>query len=251
MSGGVDPELFAEPPARDARFEVKERWIECLNVPDEDPRRIPEFLHRQMNEEINGLEMACRGISDFPDAEWDLRMSMARQACDESRHIEMFRRVLEARGGHPGQYPVLNFQYRVVTRIPTLLGRLAVQNRSFEAGGLDGIAFGIEDARAKGNHDLAELFDAQLADEIGHVRYANEWIERCVKRDPRSVLVMAAALTAGTRGFLQVMGAEGIAGIKYSVDEQGRRDAGFRPEEIAAVAAMAAQRRASGGEPAI
>ena len=42
-----------------------------------------------------------------------------------------------------GQYPVLNFQYRIITRVPSLVGRLAVQNRSFEAAGMDAIQDGI------------------------------------------------------------------------------------------------------------
>ena len=78
----------------------------------------------------------------------------------------MFRRIFERRGGHVGQYPVLNFQYRIVAHIRSLVGRLAIQNRSFEAGGLDAIAYGIEQARREGDEELVELFEAQRADEI-------------------------------------------------------------------------------------
>ena len=53
----------------------------------------------------------------------------------------MFRRIFETRGGQVGQYPVLNFQYRIIAHIRSLVGRLAIQNRSFEAGGLDAIAY--------------------------------------------------------------------------------------------------------------
>jgi hypothetical protein len=48
-----------------------------------------------------------------------------------------------------GQYPVLNFQYRIITQFDSLAARLAIQNRSFEAGGLDAITVGIEEARAR------------------------------------------------------------------------------------------------------
>ena len=40
-------------------------------------------------------------------------------------------------GGHVGQFPVLNFQYRIITAQRDLIARLAIQNRSFEAGGVN------------------------------------------------------------------------------------------------------------------
>ena len=67
----------------------------------------------------------------------------------------MFRRIFEARGGRVGEYPVLNFQYRIIARIRSLVGRLAIQNRSFEAGGLDAIAVGMQQARERGDEELA------------------------------------------------------------------------------------------------
>ncbi len=102
--------LFGEPPARDSRFEVKERWAEMRNIPEGDPLATQEFLHRQMNEEINSIEISARNLVDFPDAPWELRMAMARQCWDESRHVDAFRRLFEKRGGRVGEFPVLNFQ---------------------------------------------------------------------------------------------------------------------------------------------
>ena len=92
-----------------------------------------------MNEEINGLENAAQSLVDFRDAEWSVRMSIARQAADEARHVLMFRRILESRGAWLGRYPVLNFQFRIISKIDNLVGRLAVQNRSFEAEGVDAV----------------------------------------------------------------------------------------------------------------
>ena len=43
--------------------------------PLDHPEYTREFLHRQMNEEINGLEMTARNIADFPDAPWELRIA--------------------------------------------------------------------------------------------------------------------------------------------------------------------------------
>ncbi|HEY7060843.1 MAG TPA: DUF455 family protein [Chloroflexota bacterium] len=228
----LDPALFADGPARDARFTVAARWVECQNFPHGDSRRDVEFLHRQMNEEVDSLECSAATLRDFPQVAWELRMWLARQCWDEARHAAMFRRVYEARGGHLGEYPVLNFQYRIIARIGSLVGRLAVQNRSFEAGGLDAIAVGIDDARERGDEELAALFEAQAADEITHVRFANDYIRAATERDPRAVMQVGAALNLASKAFFQVMGREGTEGVGYPADAAGRREAGFTDDEV-------------------
>jgi uncharacterized ferritin-like protein (DUF455 family) len=223
---------FAAGPARDSRFDVKERWAECLNLPDSHPDRNLEFFQRQMNEEINGMENAAQSLADFPDAEWGVRMSIARQAADEARHVLMFRRILENRGGWLGRYPVLNFQYRIISKIDNLVGRLAVQNRTFEAEGVDAVEPEIQKAREAGDSELADLFEAQLADEIGHVRFANEYIAQASKSNPLNVMRAGRALNQASEAFHWVMGQEAIDSVTYSTNERGRLEAGFSPEEV-------------------
>jgi len=228
----LDPALFASSPARDDRFTVVERWIECANFPDGHPLREIEFLHRQMNEEVDSLECSAANLGDFPQVHWDLRMKLARQCADEARHAAMFRRIFERRGGHVGQYPVLNFQYRIVTHIHSLVGRLAIQNRSFEAGGLDAIAYGIEHARGHGDEEMVELFESQRADEISHVRFANDWINAATRLDARCILEIGTALAGASKAFREVMGSEGTEGVNYSADFKARREAGFTDAEV-------------------
>jgi uncharacterized ferritin-like protein (DUF455 family) len=237
MTKALDPRLFAEGPARDARFDVKDTWSEMVNLPDDHPELSVEFLHRQMNEEINGMEISARNLADFKDADWELRMSMARQCWDEARHVDAFRRCYEARGGVVGQYPVMNFQYRLITRIDTLLGRLAVQNRSFEAAGIDAIQNTIaEAARRGGRTDLDELFDAQLPDEVQHVRYANVWVKRLMERQgPRAILDLSRAVSQANEALGVVAGE---AAMRYPVAEDIRREAGFTEAEIQAAQAQ-------------
>lgn len=228
----LDPRLFGPGPARDARFTVKDKWIEMFNVPEDHPERELEFFHRQMNEELNSVENAAQNLADFPDADWDVRMWIARQCYDEARHVQMFRRIFEARGGKVGQYPVLNFQFRIISKIPTLMGRLAVQNRSFEAGGIDAVKVATEEARQKGDWELAELYESQGADEIVHVRFANEWIKETIHKTPRAAMDMARALTVGSQAFEQVMGVAGTVDVDYLADVEGRREAGFDDSEV-------------------
>jgi uncharacterized ferritin-like protein (DUF455 family) len=239
-----DPELFGPAPKRDERFTVQDRWVDCVNFPDGHPLKDVEFFHRQMNEELNGLENAAQNLADFPDGDWNVRMCIARQCSDEARHVVMFRRIFEDRGGTVGQYPVLNFQYRIIANLPDLVGRLAVQNRSFEAGGIDAVSYGIDEALSKGDKELAELFEMQQADEITHVRFANEYVRDCIRQNRRCALQIATALTRASNAFVQVMGSEGTATVDYLVDEKGRLEAGFEPGEVKVAANQANNRLA-------
>jgi uncharacterized ferritin-like protein (DUF455 family) len=229
--------LFSDPPARDSRFIVREFWRDMTNLSHDHPDVGKEFLHRQMNEEIDSLEMAARNLTDFPDAPWELRMSIARQCSDEARHVQAFRRLFEKRGGVVGEYPILNFQYRIIMAIDTLIGRLAVANRSFEAAGIDAIQQGLNEKQREADEEFIFLFDAQLADEIEHVRFANRWIKTLVEQQGgRAVLAIARAVAHADAAFAEIVGESGIT---HAVDEATRREAGFSDDEIESARALA------------
>jgi len=230
-------ELFGDGPARDSRFVVKERWAEMHNAPEGDPIATQEFLHRQMNEEVNSIEISARNLVDFPDAPWELRMAMARQCWDEARHVDAFRRLFEKRGGTVGEFPVLNFQYRIVTNLSSLAGRLTVQNRSFEAAGIDAIKDGIATYGQAHAADFVELFEAQLADEVQHVRYANEWVKRLAHDGGARIAFEIARAVAQADAALKIVA--GGALTTYPVSDDLRREAGFTDEEIDTVRSLA------------
>jgi len=226
----VTAELFAESPERDGRFVVKDVHADMANFPADHPEHSVEFLHRQLNEELNSLEIAARNLVDFPEADWNLRLAIARQCADEARHAIAFRRLLEKRGGAVGKYPVMNFQYRIITQINSLIGRLAVANRSFEASGIDAIQDGIETQRRKDDQEFVTLFDAQLADEVQHVRFANVWIKKMIESDgPRAIMALARAIAHADQAFKLIAGG---TGIYYPIADDIRREAGFTEDEI-------------------
>jgi uncharacterized ferritin-like protein (DUF455 family) len=232
----LDPQLFAEGPVRDGRFNVRQFWNEMANTEvDHDL----EFLHRQMAEEIESLEIAARNLVDFPDAPWELRMEIARQAWDEARHVVAFRRLFEQRGGRVGQFPILDFQYRIITRLQSLAGRLTVANRSFEASGIDAIVDGIASATKSGDAEFIALFEQQLADEVQHVRYANDWVPRLVQDGGARAVFDLARSVANADAAFQIVAGE--AKITYPVAEDVRREAGFADDEIETAKRFAAR----------
>ena len=94
-----------------------------------------------------------------------------------------------------------------MTAIPSLIGRLAVANRSFEAAGIDAITDGIQSSQRKDDPEFVALFDQQLSDEVQHVRFANVWIKKLVERDgPRALMALARAVAHADAAMKEVVG---------------------------------------------
>jgi hypothetical protein len=255
--GKLDPALFGEDPRRDSRYTVREVWVDLMNFHEDHPTRPLEYLHRQMNEEACVMENAARSLAEFRDADWGVRKALARQCADEARHLRNYRRLYERRGGRIGQFPVTNFQYRILGKIDSLVGRLAVQNRSFEADGLDATANALREAREAGDTELAAIYEAQIADEIGHVRFGNEYIRRQLANAPRLGMQVAAALDQAARAFEQVFAGGGLDVDKYGVAVEARLEAGFTQAEVDVAIRLSDERRArvrerlASGQPAV
>ena len=186
-------ELVSDP-AREACFTVVNHDDELQDWPDMSEVARREKLHRHMNNETGAIEIAARCLVDFPEASWDLRMSLARQVADESRHASLLLRRLCELDGRKGEFPVANFEWGVTLMLDNLPGRLAVQNRTFEAGLIDILGTMRNRWREVGDHETADLLEGILADEVTHVRFANRWIKRITEEDPRNLLKVAQAV---------------------------------------------------------
>ena len=68
-----------------------------------DEETLRSRLHGIMTGELQAMEAAGRTLFDFPDAPWEFQLDMARQVWDESRHSEIFQRLLEYMGGRAGR----------------------------------------------------------------------------------------------------------------------------------------------------
>ena len=147
-----------------------------------------------MSNEITSLDIAAQCLVEFPDAPWELRLELARQCWDESRHVEVLHRRLRELGGHKGEFPISTFEWSITCALDTLAGRLATQNRTFEAGAMDVVGSLAPAVRAVGDAETAEVLDGILADEVHHVRFANRWIKAFVEQDRRVLLKVAAAV---------------------------------------------------------
>lgn len=181
-------------PAREPCFKVVDTDAELHGWAGFSVESRRERLHRHMNNEMGSLEIAAQCIADFPDAPWDLRMQLARQVWDESRHVDALHRRLLEIGGRKGEFPVANFEWTVTCSLDSMVGRLTLQNRTFEAGTMDIMATLPRQWREAGDGQTADLLDSIAADEIQHVRFANQWIRKLTSEDKRLLFKVAHAV---------------------------------------------------------
>jgi uncharacterized ferritin-like protein (DUF455 family) len=235
-----------EEPARDECFKVVRRETEMNEYDGEGPEAQREALHRHMSNEITSLDIAAQCLVDYPEAPWGVRMELARQCWDEARHVAALQRRLEEKGGYKGEFPISAFEWSVTCAIPDLAGRLASQNRTFEAGAMDVVGGNIQEWRKVGDAQTAEVLDCILADEVQHVRFANRWIKKFVEQDKRVLLKVAMAVRFLAEANVALQGAAGSthatgkpignpADRVPAVNIEDRKLAEFTDEEVGAI----------------
>jgi len=231
-------------PVREACFKVVERDSEMMEWEDglsEIARR--EKLHRHMNNETGAMEIAAQLLVDFPETPWELRMELARQCADESRHVLSLLRRLAELGGRKGEFPVANFEWCITNLCDTMAARLAIQNRTFEAGQMDLLGTLRNIWRAVGDERTAEVLEHILADEVNHVRFANRWIRKLAQENKLVLFKVAMAMRmfadanaalAPRTGEVNAAGEDlsfkAHSHIDINVDD--RRNADFTDDEI-------------------
>lgn len=231
-------------PVRESCFTVAQRDADMAEWPDsmsEISRR--EKLHRHMNNETGAMEIAAQLLADFPETPWELRMELARQCADESRHVLSLFRRLKQLGGFKGEFPIANFEWCITNLCDSLEARLAIQNRTFEAGQMDLLGALRKVWRAVNDERTAEILEHILADEVNHVRFANRWIKRLAQQNPRVLFKIAVAMRmfSDVNAALAIkQGDTNVVGVdlefkqhnNIGINVEDRRQADFSDDEI-------------------
>ena len=233
-------------PAREDCFTVAQLHTEMHDYTDMSPVSMRQRLHRHMHNEMQNTEITAQSLADFPEVPWELRMELARQCWDEVRHTQLCYRRLKELGGYKGEFPVMNYEWGVVCMVDSLPARLALQNRTFEAGEMDLFRELIGKWREVGDETTAQMLDGMLADEVQHVRFGNRWLKRMAREDPSILMKVARAIRfledvnqalAPQPGEINALGVDLTAFVHLDVfaNVEDRRRAEFSEEELAEI----------------
>src|ERR1700730_5385749 len=179
--------LPVEELARDSRFvrvqmKVAERTTGSAKLEPERPAapdRARQLMHGIFMGELQALEGAGRTTFDFDDEDvpFQLKLDMARQSWDESRHCEISVKLAEHMGTEIGEFSEATFLYEAACAEDALL-RLTGVNRA-----LEGLAIDVFNTmKLFGDHSgdpvLAACEDWMLADDVTPVKMRPDWLGR-------------------------------------------------------------------------
>ena len=208
---------------------------------------LPGRLHGICAGEMQAMEAAGRSLFDFPDAPWEFQLDMARQVWDESRHTEIFMKLLEYVGSYLGEFPESEILWSCTLADDPAV-RVAGINRGLEGLACDVFEQIIRLGQKLGDPIIERAVDYVLADEITHVRMGSKWMRKLCEGDPER-LARALAFQENIDALFnfdgfrttmeeapqvaQCMGGREIAfDATLTISRETRLLAGFSDEEI-------------------
>jgi uncharacterized ferritin-like protein (DUF455 family) len=180
-------------------------------------------LHGIYVGELQALEAAGRTLWDFPDAPWEFKLNMARQCWDETRHVQIYEKLLERAGGAVGEYPENTFLFEASCHDDPVL-RVTGVNRCLEGLACDVFRQLIDFGKATGDEVLAQAVDFVLADELTHVRFGSDWVREWTKNDPERA--------RRARDFQREVDRRFTFGGSRNIAREERLEAGFTEAEL-------------------
>jgi len=153
------------------------------------PERSRSLMHGIFMGEIQALEAAGRTCWDFEvgngegEAPFALKLDMARQCWDESRHVEISVKLSDWMGTELGEFAEGRGLYQAGCNPDPAL-RLTAVNRGIEGLAIDVFANMKAFGTACGDPVMEFCEDWMLADEVTHVKMGSDWLRRLTADDP-------------------------------------------------------------------
>src|SRR5688572_11513394 len=225
-------ERFVRMRARDvAQLKIEQGLAPFPDLGSRDS--IKERVHGIMVGEMQAMEGAGRSVYDFPDAPWEFTLDMARQVWDESRHLEIYLRLLEHLDGYVGEFPETTILWRCACA-EDAAARVAGVNRGLEGLACDVFNQLVHIARKLDDPILERSVDFVLADEITHVRMGSRWLNELTRGDAerrrKAIEFQDSIDERFNLGGSRQDGEHELVAI--SIAKDARKLAGFTDEEI-------------------
>jgi uncharacterized ferritin-like protein (DUF455 family) len=168
---------------------AKKRRMQFSPDHPDAPDRARSMMHGIFVGEIQALEGAGRTCWDFEvgkgkdDVPFELKLDMARQCWDESRHCEISVKLSDWMGTEIGEYGESAFLFEAACNPDPIL-RLTGVNRALEGLAIDVFNTMKEFGDSSGDPVLEFCEDWMLADEVTHVKMGSDWLRKITENDP-------------------------------------------------------------------
>lgn len=187
------------------------------------PDKRAACLHRFAGHELLAVEIMAHALIAFPDAPRHFRRGVANTLREEQEHVRLYMERMEAMGLKFGDLPLYRHFWSHVPHLTDPIRYLSVMSLTFEMANLDfAPMYGKSFARA-GDEPSAALMQRILEDEISHVSFGINWLNKLKKEEESAWDVWKGSLPAlmtpaRAKGFL--------------LNEEPRRRAGVPQEWI-------------------
>ncbi len=240
----------ADPRSVENRAEGSGRRGPQKLTPDrpEAPDAARALMHGIFMGEVQALEGAGRTCWDFDtgsgrdEAPFELKLDMARQCWDETRHVEISVKLGDWMGTEIGEFSEATFLYEAACNPDPVL-RLTGVNRALEGLAIDVFNTMREFGSVAGDPVLEFCEDWMLADEVTHVKMGSDWLRRMTADDPerRANALEFQRIVDKLFSLGGFRGEEDDSPIRLA--RRFRELAGFADEEIDEIAGLSAEAR--------
>lgn len=185
------------------------------------------LLHDLASIELQAMELALRGVMEYPDAPEQFREELMQLALSEASHLELCLNTIEKLGYRWGYWPVHNGLWQTAEANDELLDRILIVHCYLEGSGLD-----AGDSLLKRLHGLGESLTYAsvrtiIKEEIGHVQFGMSWFEKICQLQKRNPEVEFLSRLQKVKAQLP----RRIEPISYVL----RHQAGFQDYQIEAI----------------
>lgn len=233
--GGLVPMADAAPPAPIAMpgRPSRPRLVPARDLPRRGfgtPEGLAAFVHAIAHIEFNAIDLAWDAVYRFRGVPAPFAADWIGVARDEARHFAMLRGRLNALGHDYGDFDAHNGLWEMAAKTAhDGLARMALVPRVLEARGLDVTPGMIAKLRQLGEHDIADVLEVILREEVAHVAAGSRWFRwYCAQRG------------AEPRATFRALLAEYARSVLYGpFNREARLEAGFDPEELDSLETLA------------
>ncbi len=143
-----------------------------------DPRKRAIAHHILANHELQALEVMAWVLLAFPEAPFEFRRGLASIMADEQRHTRMHAEQSAALGIGFGELPVNCYIWKKSQQFQSVLDYLAGLPLTFEGRNLDHTLEFEQYFESAGDAKSAAIMKAIHNDEIRHVAFGMEWLNK-------------------------------------------------------------------------
>jgi len=181
------------------------------------------LLHSLAHIEFNAMNLALDAIWRFADMPEQYYEDWLRVAKEEAHHFSLIENHLQSAGVAYGNFPAHNSLWEMVERTSdAVIARMALVPRTMEARGLDAVPAIRDRFKQIKDHQVVEILETILRDEVGHVLIGNQWFNfLCAKENFSPIKTykeLARAYCAPT--------------LRGPFNIEARKQAGFTTEEL-------------------